>query len=210
MGLQRVDGLMRGRVDEIGERYVATLRRNEDAVVGHLHRHDLAGALDQSLLGPWVGTAVAGIGVNAALPEYLRILPWLDLEAYAELSQLAAPDLLIGFRGQSLHLSGVALHRGENLVQELISDIDPSPEIDIAVGLGENHEPVAQAGVVVAEPRPGVEGVPPLLRRELIDEVPVVVRLLAVLLLHRGADLGQERGALEVDDLRGRIGIQRR
>src|SRR5258708_21667227 len=131
---------MRGRVDEIGERYVATLRRNEDAVVGHLHRHDLAGALDQSLLGPWVGTAVAGIGVNAALPEDLRIFPRLDLEAHAELAQLAAPDLLIGFRGDLLHLPGVALHRGENLVQELVRDVDSSPEIDVAVRLGESHE----------------------------------------------------------------------
>ena len=92
----------------------------------------------------------------------------------------------------------------------MIRDIDPRSEVDVAVGLRQNREAVAQADIVVSEARPRIERVPAFVGRELRQEIAVVVGLEIVLRSHLLANVRKQRVALEIDEIARRIRIQHR
>ena len=86
-----------------------------------------------------------------------------DREVHAEIDGLAVRrrgEDAIGLRGQRHDLLRVGLHRLVDLLDEMLGDVDAALEVEIAVGLGENRDAVAQPGVVVAEARAMIEGAP--------------------------------------------------
>ena len=95
-------------------------------------------------------------------------------------------------------------------MEKVIRDIDPRSEVDVAVGLRQNREAVAQADIVVSEARPRIERVPAFVGRELRQEIAVVVGLEIVLRSHLLANVRKQRVALEIDEIARRIRIQHR
>src|SRR5260370_293151 len=140
-----VDHLLRRGIDHVGERNLVPLTGGKDAVISHLHRYDLAGALDRALPSLGIGRSVARIGGETTFPEDLNAtLPRLDPEADPALSELAAADLLIRPGRELHHLGTMPCHLLEDGLQKLVGHFDSGAEVDVAVRLRKNHEPVSQ------------------------------------------------------------------
>ena len=95
-------------------------------------------------------------------------------------------------------------------MQKLVRYFDTLAEADVAVRLRQNGEAIAQPDVVIAKAGAVVECEPTFLRLQLIFEIAVVIRRLAVALLHPLPNFGKKRVALEGDDARVGVRIQRR
>ncbi len=121
-------------------------------------------------------------------------------------------ELPVGLRSERQNALRVVSRRSPDLLDERRGDVDPAFEVEVAVGLGENGDAVAQPGIVVAEARAMIERPPGGVSRvgridaralasaaALGREVAVVVGAEAGLLEHRGLDRGQHPLALERD-----------